>query len=709
LRHFILFAALAAWSGAGPAALAADEDPYLWLEDVEGPRALDQVRQWNAATASILEKAPDFEAYRQRSAALLNDQARIAFPEAIQNDRVINFWQDADHVRGLWREAALEGFIAGKPGWRTLIDLDALAKREGKNWVWKGALCLRPAYDRCLIALSDGGKDAHLWREFDTVSGQFLEQGFVTPVAKNNVSWLDRDTLLIRSDYGPGTLTQAGYGRQVRRWKRGTPLAEAPVVFETEPTDVWVMSMTDIEEGGSYPVIQRDLTSWTSQFHHLTPEGTLVRSPLPEDAEVEGVLEGRLIARLFAPWKYGGKTYKAGSLVAYAIAPLLQGKPPGIETVYQPSASEAIEEVGVGKRVLYVKLLDNVAGKLVTVAREAQGRWTPEPVPLPARSVIQLLSVGGGAETAFVSVEGLLAPEALFAITPGAAPKQVAALPARFDASKMEVSQRFAKSRDGTRVPYFLVRPKGVKGPVPTLLHAYGGFRVATSPTYLSKNPLRLGPLAQFWAEEGNAFVLANIRGGGEFGPKWHEGALRQHRQRAYDDFHAVAEDLLRTGIAKKGALGISGRSNGGLLVGAAYTQRPELYAAVLMGVPLADMKRYSHLLAGASWMGEFGDPDKPGDWAFLSKYSPYQNLKKGAPYPKVMFYTSTKDDRVHPAHARKMAARMAEFGHPFYYYENIDGGHAGAANHNEEAYRAALMMVYLNRELRGIGVPAAP
>ncbi|SET96114.1 prolyl oligopeptidase family serine peptidase [Stigmatella erecta] len=709
MRHCILFAALAAWLGVGPVAVAADEDPYLWLEDVEGPRALDQVRQWNATTAAVLEKAPDFEAYRTRSAALLNDQARIALPDAVQNDRVANFWQDADHVRGLWRVAGLDGFIAGKPGWRTLIDLDALAKREGKNWVWKGAVCLRPAYDRCLIALSEGGKDAHLWREFDTVSGQFVAQGFETPVAKNNVSWLDRDTLLIRSDYGPGTLTPAGYGRQVRRWKRGTPLAEAPVLFEAEPTDVSVWSMTDIEEGNTYPLIQRDLSSWTSQFHHLAPDGKLVRSPLPEHAEVEGVLDGRVIARLFGPWTQGGKTYKEGSLVAYAIAPLLEGKRPGIETVYQPSAREAVEEVGLGKQVLYVKLLDNVAGKLVTVTRNAQGRWTPKPVPLAPRSVIQLISVGGPSDTAFVSVEGLTAPESLFAVTPGTAPVQVAALPARFDASKMEVSQRFAKSKDGTRVPYFLVRPKGVKGPVPTLMHAYGGFRVATSPTYLSKNPLRLGPLAQFWVEEGNAFVLANIRGGGEFGPKWHESALKAHRQRAYDDFHAIAEDLLRAGIAKKGALGISGRSNGGLLVGVAYTQRPELYAAVLMGVPLADMKRYSHLLAGASWMGEYGDPDKPEEWAFLSKYSPYQNLKKGAPYPKVMFYTSTKDDRVHPAHARKMAARMAEFGYPFYYYENIDGGHAGSANHNEEAYRAALMLVYLNRELRGVGVPPAP
>ncbi|ADO68630.1 prolyl oligopeptidase family serine peptidase [Stigmatella aurantiaca] len=707
MRHFTFLAALAAWLGVGSAAVAADEDPYLWLEDVEGPRALDQVRQWNASTAAILEKAPGFEAYRTRGAALLNDTARIAFPDAVQNDRVVNFWQDASHVRGLWRVASLDGFIAGQPEWRTLIDLDALAKSEGKNWVWKGALCLRPAYDRCLIALSDGGKDAHLWREFDTVSGQFVEQGFVTPVAKNNVSWLDRDTLLIRSDYGPGTLTTAGYGRQVRRWKRGTPLAEAPVVFEAHPSDVWAVSMTEIEEGNTYPLIQRDMTVWTSEFHHLTPDGKLVRSPLPADAEVEGVLQGRLIARLYAHWKHGGKTYKAGSLVAYAIAPLLEGKAPGIETVYQPSASEAIEEVALGKQTVYVKLLDNVAGKLVRLTRGAQGRWTPKPVPLAAKSVIHLVSVGGSSDMAFASVEGLTAPEALFSIQPGAAPVQIAALPARFDASKMEVLQRFATSKDGTRIPYFVVRPKGVKGPVPALMHAYGGFRVATSPTYLSKNPLRLGPLAQFWVEEGNAFVLANIRGGGEFGPRWHESVLKANRQKAYDDFHAVAEDLFRTGITKQGSLGISGRSNGGLLVGVAYTQRPELYSAVLMGVPLADMKRYSHLLAGASWMGEYGDPDKPEEWAFISKYSPYQNLKKGAAYPKVMFYTSTKDDRVHPAHARKMAARMAELGHPFYYYENIDGGHAGSANHNEEAYRAALMMAYLNRELRGIDAPA--
>jgi prolyl oligopeptidase len=709
LRKLLLLAAGAA-ALAGAASIAAEGvgDPHAWLEEVEGKRALDQVRTWNAGTAAVLEAAPGFAGYRDRAAAILNDKAQIAYPDAIQKDRVTNFWQDADHVRGLWRVAGVDGFVAGKPQWRTLIDVDALAKAEGHNWVWKGANCLRPDYVRCMVGLSDGGKDALVYREFDTASGRFVDGGFATPEAKTQVAWVDRDTLLLRSDFGPGTLTTSGYGRQVKLWKRGTPLTAARTVYEGKTDDVGAAPTVFIEGSRTWPVVTRTISFWEFELFHMKPDGALVRSPLPLTAELQDVLDGRAIALLHADWTYGKIVHKAGSLVAYAIDDVLAGRTPVVETVYRPGPTEAVEEVDVAKRTLYVKLLDNVAGKLVAVTRGQDGRWAPAPVALAANSVVGLVSTGGDADMAFPTVEGLTTPEALFAVRPGAAPVRVAALPPRFDASRMEVGQRFATSKDGTRIPYFVVRPKGAKGAVPTLMHAYGGFRVAQNPEYLAKHPSRLGPLAQFWVEEGNAFVLANIRGGGEFGPRWHEGVLKANRQKAFDDFHAVAEDLIRSGVAAKGKLGISGRSNGGLLVGVAYTQRPDLYDAVLMGVPLADMKRYSHLLAGASWMAEYGDPDKSEDWAYIARYSPYQNLKAGAQYPKVMFYTSTKDDRVHPAHARKMAARMAEQGHPFYYYENIDGGHAGSANRNEEAYRAALMMAYLNRELRGIGAQTA-
>ena len=692
-------AVMAAISGA--TVMAADEDPNLWLEEVQGAKALTQVKSWNAATAKILEAAPGFAKYRDRGLAVLNDKRQLAYPDAIQRSNVTNFWQDAANVRGLWRVSTLAAYVAGAPDWRTLLDIDALSKAETKNWVWKGATCLKPDYQRCLIGLSDGGKDALEWREFDMEAGTFVKGGFITPAAKSSVAWLDRDRLLIQSDFGPGTVTDSGYGRQVKLWTRGTPLADATLVAEGSQSDVGITPAVFSDSGRAWGVILRSTSFWETELSHVTPGGALVRSPLPITAELQDVLGGRAIVLLHADWTYRGSKWLAGSIIAYPIDPLLRGEPAKVEAVYVPSATEAVEEVKASANVLWVKLLDNVAGKLVSIRRGTYG-WVSRNVPLAQNSVVHLIEVGGAPDMAIVGVEGLTQPETLYAVQPEGRRSAVASLPAYFDAAKMEVSQRFATSKDGTAIPYFVVRPVGTTGPVPTLMHAYGGFRAATNPTYLSKNPSRLGPMAQFWVDEGGAFVLANIRGGGEFGPAWHESVLKANRQKVFDDLYAVAEDLKKTGITSK--LGISGRSNGGLLMGVAYTQRPELFDAVLMGVPLSDMKRYSHLLAGASWMGEYGDPDKPDEWAYISKYSPYQNLKAGAAYPRVMIYTSTKDDRVHPGHARKMAARMEQQGHPFYYFENIEGGHAGTANKNEDAYRSALMMVYLNRELKGVG-----
>ncbi len=698
MRAWVLGAAMAA-AMAGTVAVAADEDPYQWLEEVQGAKALAQVKTWNAATAKQLEAAPGFASYRDRSLAILNDKRQLAYPDEIQSSNVTNFWQDAANVRGLWRVATTASFVAGTPDWRTLIDLDALSKAEGKNWVWKGANCLKPDYRYCLVGLSDGGKDALEWREFDTATAKFVSGGFATPAAKSSVAWLDRDHLLVQSDFGPGTVTDSGYGRQVRLWTRGTPLSDAKLVAEGTTSDVGVTPAVFWDSNRAWGTIFRSTSFWETELSHLTPSGALVRSPLPASAELQDVLGGRAIALLHVDWSFRGTKWLAGSIVAYSIDPVLRGEPATVEAVYVPSSTEAVEEVRASQNVLWVKVLDNVAGKLVSLRRGPYG-WVARNVPLAQNSVVHLMTVGGTPDLAFVGVEGLAQPETLYAVQPEGRRTAVASLPAFFDASKVEVSQHFATSPDGTKVPYFVVRPAGTTGPIPTLMHAYGGFRAATNPTYLSKNPSRLGPMAQFWVQEGGAFVLANIRGGGEFGPAWHESVLKANRQKVFDDFYAVAEDLKKTGITSK--LGISGRSNGGLLMGVAYTQRPELFDAVLMGVPLSDMKRYSHLLAGASWMGEYGDPDKPEEWAYISKYSPYQNLKAGAKYPKVMIYTSTKDDRVHPGHARKMAARMEEQGHPFYYFENIEGGHAGTANKSEDAYRAALMMVYLNRELKG-------
>ena len=681
---------------------AAQEDPYLWLEEVEGERALAQVKQWNAATEAVLTKDPKFEQYRSRARAILDDEQQIAEPEAVLGDQVTNLWRDANNPRGIWRISPLAAYAAGKPQWRTLIDVDALGKQEGKSWVWHGADCLAPDYRRCLVALSPGGTDADVVREFDLQTGKFIDDGFVVPEAKSNVAWADADTLIVATDYGEGSLTTSGYPRVAKLWKRGTPLAEARTIFEGEASDVSVTPIAIQDEDTRWTFVGRGKTFWTNEYRLLTPEGRLVSVPLPADAEFEDILGGRLIAKLQSPLDAGGQRLPEGAIVSYDLAAIRAGRTAAPRLVMAPSKSQAIEEVAASDSVLWVKALDDVSGKLFALRPAADGGWSRSEIALPANSTLHLVETAGQSDLALATVEGMLTPPALYAVTPTGKPALVQTLPARFDASAFEVQQRFARSKDGTRVPYFLVRRKGATGAVPALIHAYGGFRAAQTPTYLTGQPYRAGPLGLFWVEEGNAYVLANIRGGGEYGPEWHKAALRENRQRSFDDLHAVAEDLIRTGVSAKGRIGISGRSNGGVLVGAAMNQRPDLYGAVISGSPLHDMKRYSKLLAGASWMDEYGDPDKPDDWAFISRYSPYQNHRPGVKYPPVFFYSSTKDDRVHPGHARKGAARLMEYGNRVYFHEYLEGGHSVGADRVEDAKRAALLMAFLKRELGG-------
>jgi prolyl oligopeptidase len=693
LRSLLPAAALLFLAAAAP---AASDDPYLWLEEVQGDRALAQVKAWNQATEDLLTRDPKYESYRSRARAILDDERQIATPDQILGDQVANLWRDAKNPRGLWRLSPLAAYRAGRPQWRTIVDVDALGKAEGKSWVWHGANCLAPEYRRCLVSLSPGGSDADVVREFDLASGRFVDGGFGVAEAKSNSTWADSDTLLIGTDFGDGSLTTSGYPRIVKLWKRGTPLSSARTIFEGETGDVSV-SPTAFQDGARrWVLVGRGKTFWTTEYRLLTPSGRLVPVPVPADAELQDVIGGRLIVKLQTRLGRFGE----GTLVAYPLDRIAAGQPAAPSLVMAPTATQAIEEVAASRGVLWVKALDNVSGKLFALTPQPNGVWRSVPVALPANSTIHLLQAAPGQDLAFATVEGMLTPPSLYALAPGAAPRLVQSLPPRFDARRFTVEQRFARSKDGTRVPYFLVRKKGAAGPVPALIHAYGGFRNAQTPGYLTEQPYRAGPLALFWVEEGNAYVLANIRGGGEYGPRWHRAALREHRQRAYDDLHAVAEDLIRTGVTAKGKIGISGRSNGGLLVGVAMTQRPDLYSAVIAGSPLLDMKRYSHLLAGASWMDEYGDPDKPADWAFISRYSPYQNLRPGVHYPAPFFYSSTKDDRVHPGHARKMAARLAEYGDRFYFHEYMEGGHSVGADHGEDAKRAALLMAYLKREL---------
>jgi len=671
-------------------------DPHGWLEDIDGAKSIAQVKAWNAATDAVLEKAPGFEAYRKRALDLLQDDQQIAEPDAVIGGNVLNLWRDKANPRGLWRIASVESFTSGKPAWRTLINVDALGKAEGKSWVWQSADCRAPDYARCMVRLSDGGGDASVEREFDVASAEFVEGGFIVPTSKSRVAWAGNDALYVGTDYGAGSLTDSGYPRIVKLWKRGTPLAAATMVAEGEKSDVSLDPVTISDGGASWPMIYRAVDFYRTEVSHIAPDGRLVRSPLPLEANVKDVIGGQLIATLDKDWQ----GHKAGSIVAYAIADALAGKAPVIRDVMVPSKTQSIEGVSAGATMLWVNLLDDVSGKLVALTPTADGPWTQTPVALPANATIHLNAVSGKTDVAFATVEAMLIPPTLYAVEPGKAPVKVQALPARFDAAAMSVTQRFAVSKDGTRVPYFLVRKTGTKGPVPAYIHAYGGFQLAQTPTYLTGQPYRSGPAGLFFVEGGGAYVLANIRGGSEYGPAWHQAALREKRQNAFDDFHAVAEDLIKAGISAKGRIAASGRSNGGLLVGVLMEQRPDLYGAIVMGSPLIDMKRYSHMLAGASWMSEYGDPGKAGDWAFISKYSPYQNLKKGVKYPKPFIYTSTRDDRVHPGHARKFAAKLEAFGDGFYYSEALEGGHAAGADRIEDAWRAAMVTVYLEREL---------
>jgi prolyl oligopeptidase len=696
LRKLALLAA-GAVSLVGLAAVAQTvEDPYLWLEEIEGARALDQVKAWNKATEDLLASDPKLASYESRARAILDDEQQIARPDRVMGDLVANLWRDANHKRGIWRVSPLAAYRAGKPEWRTVIDVDALGRAEGKSWVWHGADCLAPTYRRCLVSLSPGGTDADVVREFDLGTGQFVDGGFTIPESKNSVAWVDADTLLVVGDFGPDSLTASGYGRIAKLWKRGTPLASAPTVLEGVKTDVAVNPFARQDGDRRWTFLDRGKDFYTSELSLLTAGGKVIRTPLPEDASFQDVIGGRLIAKLQSPLG----TIPEGSVVAYSLADIEAGRAAPPELVMAPSKSQAIEEVAASDNILWVKALDDVSGKLFALRRGADGTWAQTAIPLAANSTVDLLETAGSSDTAFATVEGMLTPPALYAVTPTGTPALVQSLPAKFDAATMTVEQRFATSKDGTRVPYFLVRNKGAAGAVPTLIHAYGGFRAAQTPTYLTGQPYRAGPLGMFLVEEGGAYVLANIRGGGEYGPEWHKSVLRENRQKSFDDLHAVAEDLIRSGVTAKGKLGISGRSNGGVLVGAALTQRPDLYSAVISGSPLHDMKRYSQLLAGASWVAEYGDPDVPADWAFLSKYSPYQQLRPGVKYPAVFFYSSTKDDRVHPGHARKMAARLSEYGNRFYFHEYLEGGHSVGADHAEDAHRAALLMAYLKREL---------
>ena len=676
-----------------------DADPYLWLEEIRAPKALAWVEKENARSLAVLKGDARYEPFHQEARKLVNATDRIPMPELIGRD-VYNFWQDEKSVRGIWRRTTEASYAEAEPKWETVLDLDQLAVSEKANWVWSGAHC-PPPYQRCVIALSDGGEDSTVEREFDLKTKAFVPGGFHLPNSKQDVDWLDADTLILDRDWGPGTMTESGYGFVVKTLKRGQSLEQATEVFRGTPKDVATGAavMRD-PQGGRLVLITRSVSFFETETHVLTAKG-VIRTPLPVKQTIRGLLGGKLLLTLEEAWTpvVGAAPLPQGALIALDAKDLEEGRPPKIETLFVPGPRQSIEEVEITKNRVIVVLYDNVRGGLLTFARGADG-WTKSTLPVAANSSVTVATASDLDDTIYTSVENFLEPTRLSRGDAATGEmRSVKALPARFDASKHEVAQFEVASSDGVKVPYFVVHPKGMKpdGSNPTMLYAYGGFQASELPVYS-------GGLGKLWLERGGVYALANIRGGGEFGPAWHDAGLKTHRQIIYDDFAAVGRDLIARGITSPKKLGIKGGSNGGLLMGVQLNQHPELWRAVLIEVPLLDMLRMEKIGAGASWVGEYGSTEVPEEAAFLRRISPYHNLRAGVAYPEPFFVTSTNDDRVTPVHARKMAARMQEMGLPFLFFENTNGGHSASANLQELAERVALEYVYLTRKLMDSG-----
>ncbi|WP_374602622.1 prolyl oligopeptidase family protein [Niveibacterium sp.] len=692
--RFTLAAACLVAVSASCAVFAGDEDPYQWLEAVDTPASLDWVRARNAETLPKIEQAPGYEALHARLLNIYNSPQRLV-PVTLIGSRAYNFWQDAEHPRGIWRSTPLADYRKGTPRWRTVLDVDALGRAEGQSWVWKGVECLGPSGERCLVKLSRGGGDAVEIREFDTRTGDFVAGGFRIAHAKTEITWVDRDTLIVGTDFGPGSLTDSGYARTLKRWRRGTPIEQAQTVFEAGKEDMMVSAVLDQTQAAPRNFIVRRPSFFTEEIYAIGQHGKAVKLDKPDSAKAL-VWRDRLILELRDDWTRNGHSFAKGSLLALPLDSA-RARTAVPEVLFAPSATVAMEDWHAVKDGFVLNLLDRVRGRVLEVRPGRKG-WSQRVVPVPELGASKTMPLDAERSNDYLlTTSDYLTPSTLSYLHFGKPGAQVLQrLPAFFDASRLEAVQYEATSRDGTRVPYFIVMPKGMPrdGSLPTVLYGYGGFEVALTPGYN-------GGVGAGWLEKGGAYVVANIRGGGEFGPRWHAAALKEKRQNAYDDFIAVAEDLIQRGITSPKRLAIMGGSNGGLLVGATEVQRPDLFAAVVCQVPLLDMKRYHLLLAGASWMGEYGNPDIAEEWAYISKYSPYQNLKAGVTYPRTLFVTSTRDDRVHPGHARKMAARMREFGQDVWYFENMEGGHAGAADNTQRARMWALTWTFLDQTLR--------
>jgi prolyl oligopeptidase len=673
-------------------------DRYQWLEEVLGDKPIAWVRAQNAKTQGELATSADFKRLEGDIRAILDSEAKIPAVEKI-GDHYYNFWKDKQHERGLWRRTTLAEYRKPHPQWETVLDLDALnvaeQRPDGAKWVWHGADCLKPDYRRCLVALSPGGSDADVTREFDLTTKEFVRDGFFRPEAKGGLAWIDRDTVYVFTDFGAGTMTPSGYPRIVKQWSRGTPLSAATRVYEGQPQDMYIAAQRDHTPGFERDFVSRTIAFYNDELYLRGHDGKLTKIDAPNSAN-KSVHKEWLVLELREPYTAGANTFPAGALIATKFDDFMAGKRE-FTALFTPTDNTSLAGYSWTKDHLVLNVMEDVRNRL-SVLTPGDGAWVSRPLAgAPTIGTVSVSAVDADdSDAVWVTATDYLTPTtlAIADVSKDAAPEVLKSNPQFFDASTHVIEQHFATSKDGTRVPYFLVKPKAAKndGSTPTLLYGYGGFEVSMTPAYS-------GGVGKGWLEKGGAYAVANIRGGGEYGPRWHQAALKANRHKAYEDFAAVAQDLVARRITSRERLGIQGGSNGGLLMGNMLTQYPELFGAIVVQVPLLDMKRYSHLLAGASWMAEYGDPDT-ADWDFIRHFSPYHLFDPAKDYPPTLFMTSTKDDRVHPGHARKMAATMLDAGKDVRYYENIEGGHGGAANNAQSAHMNALAYTFLWNQL---------
>ncbi len=668
-------------------------DAFLWLEEVEGDKAINWVKARNKKSLDIIKKHPKFDALYENNKTIYNSNDRIPYVSQM-NGYLYNFWRDETHVRGLYRRTTFEEYQKDEPMWETVLDIDALADADDENWVYKGMSCRYPKYDRCLINLSRGGADATVVKEFDLNKKAFVKNGFYLPESKNSITWVDLNTVMVGADFGPASMTDSGYVRTTRLWQRGTKIDDAPIIFEGKKTDVGVWPSVIYDGDKIYKFIIQSDSFYTRSWFVLDNNNQAKMLDIPKDIGFSGLIDGQVIFEMKSDWQVAGQTYLQGNLIAIDFEAFLNGSR-NFSRIMQTDKNTSISSVTTSKNYVLVNTLQDVSSVIYQM-KYNDGRWETKPVDLPAYGAMFVSGSSDKNNDVFINYSNHLTPSTLYFYNADTGQSEaLKSLPAMFDSSDLKVEQFFMTAEDNTPIPYYVIMKKELvyDGKNPTILYGYGGFEVSLTPNYSSI-------VGTNWLEDGGVYVVANIRGGGEYGPAWHQAALKENRHIAFNDFIGVAEDLIAKGITSPQHLGISGGSNGGLLVGTAFTMRPDLFNAVLCAVPLLDMKRYNKLLAGASWMAEYGDPDITDEWAYIKTYSPYHNLKSELDYPKVFFTTSTRDDRVHPGHARKMAAKMESMGKDYFYYENIEGGHGGASNNDQSAYLRALTYSYFWHQL---------